>query len=260
MNEAFEKRLNDVIEKYSNNTKLYEAFKYSLTVGGKRLRPLLCLSVANSISEDYTKVLDLAVAIEFIHNYSLVHDDLPGMDNDKYRRSNLTTHAKFGEYVGILTGDALLTEAFSIIAKSNLNNKDKIIEFLCDSIGMRGMIYGQYLDMLYENKKVDEKTLKLIHKNKTGALIRASIICPLLHFNKYDEKYEEISCLLGYIYQLQDDIFDSIDKEDNSNYVNVIGLEKTKAYLNEYVDKIKKLLPKETSFERLVLKIIERKK
>lgn len=260
MKNIFDEKLNELIEKYRANTKLYEAFKYSLTVGGKRLRPLLCLSVAKSVGEKYQDVMDLAIAIEFIHNYSLVHDDLPGMDNDKYRREKLTTHAKFGEYVGILVGDALLTEAFNIIASSKLNNKDRIIKYLCNSIGMNGMIYGQYLDMFNEGKDIDENTLKLIHKNKTGALIKASIICPLLHFDKYSEKYEKISELLGYIYQLQDDILDSDNINDKSNYVNVIGLDKTKKYLNKYITEIKEFVPKNTEFEKLILKIIERKK
>lgn len=258
--EDFDKRLNKIIERYENNTPLYEALKYSLTSGGKRLRPNLCLAVASSIGKDYNEVIDLAVAIEFVHNYSLVHDDLPGMDNDKYRRGKLTTHAKYGDYVGILVGDALLTEAFNILAKSKLNNLNKIIEYLCECIGFNGMIYGQYLDMFYENKDISIETLKTIHKNKTGALISACIICPLLHFDKELSVYSRIAELLGYIYQLQDDIFDSSNKNDKSNYVNILGIEKTKEYLNKYIDEIKRIMPQNTEFSILINKIIERKK
>lgn len=260
MKKYFNLKLDEEIEKYKKDDDLYEAFRYSLKSGGKQLRPLLTLATASSIGKNYKDVIDLAIAIEFIHNYSLVHDDLPGMDNDTYRRGKLTTHAKYGDYVGILVGDALLTEAFSkISASQTLNNKDKIITYLCQCIGMNGMIYGQYLDMLYENKKINENILKLIHLNKTGALIRASIICPLLSYGIKDEKYLKIANLLGYIYQLQDDIFDSFNIDDKSNYVNIIGYEETKKRLEEYILKLKDILPKNTELETLILKIIERK-
>ena len=261
MLEYFEKELEKSLLYYQKDDDLFKAFKYSLESGGKRIRPILVLLVAKSLGKDYRGIVDLAIAIEYIHNYSLVHDDLPGMDNDSYRRGKLTTHKKFGHFVGILTGDALLTEAFSVVARSKkLENKDGIIICLTECIGMKGMIYGQYLDMLYENKKIDINTLKLIHKNKTGALIRACFNCVLINYGIQDEKYLHIADLLGLIYQLQDDVFDSDNKEDKSNFVNILGYEKTIEILNKYIDELKSILPKGTELEEFILKILGRQK
>ena len=259
MIEFFEKKLIEKIESFSNKGLLYEAIKYSLNSGGKRIRPMLVMNVAESIVQNYENVVDIAIAIEFIHTYSLVHDDLPGMDNDRYRRGKLTTHAKFSEYIAILVGDALLTEAFSIISKSKLNKKVEIIEILSKNAGMDGMVYGQYLDMENENKNVDLELLKTIHKNKTGALIRACFETVLTEYNSFDEKYLKVADMLGELYQLQDDIFDSNNKNDKSNYVNIFNLEEAKKRLNFLKTEIYSLL-KEDSLKEYISKIIEREK
>ncbi len=260
MKEYFEKELSKVLEKYKNNNILYEAFNYSLTVGGKRVRPMLCLILAKSLGKDYTKVLDIALALEFIHNYSLVHDDLPCMDNDMYRRGKLTTHSKYGEYMGVLVGDALLTEAFSIISMSNeLENKSKIIEIISKNIGVNGMILGQVLDMQFENKNIDIKTLELIHKLKTANLISACFECVLAEFNIEDDRYIKAANKLGMIYQIQDDLMDLDNKDDKSNYVNILGLEKTKQVLEKNIIEIRNLLKHNKEFLEYVEKIFIRK-
>lgn len=178
------------------------------------------------------RVIDIAIAIEFIHNYSLVHDDLPIMDNDEFRRNKLTTHAKYGADIAILAGDGLLTEAFSIIARSKyLKNKDKIISKLCEYAGLKGMIYGQALDINSNEKDID--TIKLIHENKTQKLILASIDLVLVELEIEDSKYIQIAKLLGSYYQINDDIKD-IDKiNDNSNIAKLIGLEQSKTILSD---------------------------
>ncbi len=260
MKEYFEKELNKVLEKYQNNNILYEAFNYSLTVGGKRIRPILCLILAKSLGKDYTKVLDIALALEFIHNYSLVHDDLPCMDNDMYRRGKLTTHSKYGEYIGVLVGDALLTEAFSIISESKtLKNKSKTISIISRNIGINGMILGQVLDMQFENEKIDVDTLELIHKLKTANLISACFECVLTEFDIKDDRYIKVANKLGMIYQIQDDLMDLDNKYDKSNYVNILGLEKTKIVLENNILEIRNLLKDNEELLKYIEKIFIRK-
>lgn len=261
MKEYFEKKLNEALSYYNTQDNLYKAIEYSINSGGKRIRPLLVLYFSEVLNIKKDEIVDIAIAIEFIHNYSLVHDDLPGMDNDKYRRGKLTTHAKFGEYIGILVGDALLTEAFSIIARSEkLKNKDKLIECLSKNAGLRGMVQGQYLDMQNLNKKLDEKTINTIHEYKTGALIKACFEMVMIHKGLENEKYLKIATLLGLIYQLQDDIFDSKNETDNSNYVNILGEMKAKEKLEKYIKELKELLPINTNLTQFIMKIIERQK
>ncbi|WP_067140034.1 polyprenyl synthetase family protein [Oceanivirga salmonicida] len=260
MNEYFEKELNNLLKKYEANNVLYEAFKYSLTVGGKRVRPMLILLMAKSLGKDYTKVIDIALAIELVHNYSLVHDDLPCMDNDMYRRGKLTTHAKYGEYIGVLVGDGLLTEAFNVISSSKtLENKSKIIEILSRNIGINGMILGQVLDMKNANKDIDIKTLELIHQTKTANLISACFETVLAEFNVENDKYITVANELGMVYQIQDDLMDFSNKDDKSNYVNIIGIEKTKEVLNEKILKIRNLLKDDKELLSYIEKIFIRK-
>ena len=142
---------------------LSEAMNYSVMNGGKRLRPIIMYMMCDLFNKNYEEIQDVAIALEFIHCYSLVHDDLPAMDNDMYRRGKLTTHIKFDEATAILAGDALLTEAFLIIAKSDKIKQEKkalIIAKLSEYAGFYGMIGGQYIDMESENHKIEYKTLQ----------------------------------------------------------------------------------------------------
>ena len=177
-------QLNEIYtENMALNKDLAKAMNYSLMAGGKRLRPILIMAAADALGVDGEKFLRLSTSIEFIHTYSLIHDDLPAMDNDMYRRGKLTTHIKFDEATAILAGDALLTEAFLIIAKSDKIKQEKkalIIAKLSEYAGFYGMIGGQYIDMESENHKIEYETLQYIHANKTGKLLTAAIELPLI--------------------------------------------------------------------------------
>ncbi len=160
---------------------IFQAARYSLMAGGKRLRPILCLAAAEAVGGRAEAVMPVACALEFIHTYSLIHDDLPAMDNDDYRRGKLTSHKVFGEAIAILAGDALLTEAFNLLTR-----RDSLPgvppEILLDvtrevseAAGWFGMVAGQVLDVRSEGKTVDLETLQQIHRLKTGAMIRVSL-------------------------------------------------------------------------------------
>ncbi|WMY97493.1 MAG: (2E,6E)-farnesyl diphosphate synthase [Arsenophonus sp.] len=236
-------------KKYPKKTKLISAIKYSLLFGGKRFRPFLAYAIGSilNISE---KVLDvLAISVECIHTYSLIHDDLPAMDNDILRRGKKTCHVVFGEAHAILAGDALHNLAFELLSSTympGINDKMKLlfIRELSSAIGINGMCLGQALDIELENNTIDKKMLKFIHLNKTGALIRATIrmtafaggylgkkILPLL------DKYADI---IGLLFQIHDDVLDTIgdikkigkttkiDQRNKKNtYVSLLGLKKT---------------------------------
>jgi geranylgeranyl diphosphate synthase type II len=160
---------------------IFQAVRYSLLAGGKRLRPILCLAAAEAVGGDIRAILPVACALEFIHTYSLIHDDLPAMDNDDYRRGRLTAHKVFGEDIAILAGDALLTEAFRLLTRSELMPgipPESILAVAAEiaaAAGWFGMIGGQVLDVRSEGKTIDLETLQQIHRLKTGALIRVSL-------------------------------------------------------------------------------------
>lgn len=156
--------------------KLYEAMRYSLLAGGKRIRPVLLLEFCRICSGDYKKALPFAAAIEMIHTYSLIHDDLPCMDNDDYRRGRLTNHKVYGEATAVLAGDALLTAAFDIVSSSEADPETvvSIIRILASCAGEKGMVGGQVLDIDGEGKKLTEAQVHTIHSLKTGALISAA--------------------------------------------------------------------------------------
>jgi geranylgeranyl diphosphate synthase type II len=245
--------------KEKSNYLLVEACEYSLKNGGKRIRPVLFLSACESLGLDYKNFSNLALALEMIHTYSLVHDDLPCMDNDELRRGKPTTHKKFGETFGVLCGDALLNLAFEIALESdrvNINYFNAIKE-LANLSGIFGMIYGQTLDILSENSK-DRSTKKYyeIILNKTSKLITA----PLLMASRLsgDKCYNELlnaGLNLGYLFQIQDDILDEIsdtktlgktigkDKENNKlTAVSIYGIdgakEKAKYHYQIVVDNL----------------------
>lgn len=160
---------------------IFRAVRYSLLAGGKRLRPILCLAAAEAVGGDGKAILPVACALEFIHTYSLIHDDLPAMDNDDYRRGRLTAHKVFGEDIAILAGDALLTEAFRLLTRSELMPgipAERILAVAAEiaaAAGWSGMVGGQVLDVRSEGKKIDLEMLQQIHRLKTGELIRVSL-------------------------------------------------------------------------------------
>ena len=206
-----EEKLNTFIKLYKNDVpeNIYSAVEYAVSGGGKRVRPVLLFAVADSIGVDKEKLYGFAVAIELIHSYSLVHDDLPAMDNDDYRRGKLSTHKKFGEALGILTGDALLNMSFdsmlsSISDKIGLECAKNISNFA----GVLGMIKGQVLDMDTNKECISEELLYDIYLNKTAKLIMASVLTPAFYKKEYFDVLKEYGENLGCLFQITDDILD----------------------------------------------------
>ena len=259
--------------------KLAEAMEYAVMNGGKRIRPILMYMICDLFEKNncksYDKIKEIAAALEFIHCYSLVHDDLPAMDNDDYRRGKLTVHKKYNEAIGVLVGDVLLTEAFGIIANSKSlgdKNKIEIISKLSEYAGFFGMVGGQFVDMESENKKVEIDTLKYIHAHKTGKLLTAAIELPMIALDIESEKREkmvEYSKLLGIAFQIKDDIldiegnFEEIGKKSNdvqnekTTYPSIFGLEKSKKLLQEYLEKAKKIIENEFAGNQLFLELTD---
>ena len=276
-----EESLIELLGNYRNKypEKLAEAMEYAVMNGGKRIRPILMYMICDLFeknnSENYDKVREIAIALEFIHCYSLVHDDLPAMDNDDYRRGKLTVHKKYNEAIGVLVGDVLLTEAFGIIANSKSlgdKNKVEIISKLSEYAGFFGMVGGQFVDMESENKKVEIDTLKYIHAHKTGKLLTAAIELPMIALDiegKKREKMVEYSKLLGIAFQIKDDIldiegnFEEIGKKSNdvqnekTTYPSIFGLEKSKKLLQEYLEKAKKIIEDEFEGNQLFLELTD---
>ena len=224
-----------------------EMLKYPLDAGGKRLRPILTCLGCELFNGDYKKALIPAVALELIHTYSLVHDDLPAMDNDDLRRGKPTTHVKYGEANAILVGDGLLTHAFQLLSKSDVKDSTlrKLLFELSYAAGINGMVMGQFIDLYYEEKEINFDMLKILHAKKTGAMIRGAIRLGAISSENVNEndienitKYGEA---IGLAFQIQDDILDVIsdnetlgktvgkdEKEGKLTYVKQFGLEGAK--------------------------------
>lgn len=236
---------------------VYEAMSYSVRAGGKRLRPMLVLECGKMCGgEDTGALMPFACAVEMIHTYSLIHDDLPAMDNDDYRRGRLTCHKVFGEAEAILAGDALLNLAFeTALAAENVETDKKLeaLKILAGAAGAGGMIGGQTVDLMSEGKKISFEELKYIHKLKTGALIGAACEMGAVLAGAEPKEREIIKSYaeyLGIAFQITDDILDvtadeaelgkpvgSDEKNQKSTYVTVFGLDKAREYAKSYTDK-----------------------
>ncbi len=213
-----EEYLRYAVEEYENPQKLiYEAMNYSLLSGGKRLRPILLLGAYELFEEDEDAVMPFACAMEMIHTYSLIHDDLPAMDNDDYRRGRLSNHKKFGEAAAILAGDGLLNKAFESGLKAALNNKVdmlsavKALSEISKSSGPDGMIGGQVVDMFGNEKISSIEDLKYMYSLKTGAIIKSSVTAGALlggADKKQLEALESFAEKIGLAFQIEDDILD----------------------------------------------------
>jgi len=187
---------------------LHRAMRYSVFSGGKRLRPILVLVMGDILGVRKNKLLLPACAIELIHNFSLVHDDLPAMDNDDFRRGNPTCHKKFGEAVAILTGDALLTLGFQILAKSG---NVKLTEKIATAIGSEGMAGGQMLDIIYQQKSITKRMKKYIDDMKTGKLFQICFQAPLFYKKvslQMEKRIVQLSKDFGIAFQIRDDMED----------------------------------------------------
>ncbi len=196
-------------------TPLFDSMRYSVLSGGKRLRPALVLMVSKALGLSNESVLPAACAIEMIHTYSLIHDDLPAMDNDDLRRGKPTNHKVFGEATAILAGDALLTMAFQAMTDCPLPDRSVIamIRELAVASGASGMVGGQVADMLEEGKPVEENRVLFIHRHKTGALIRAAVLMPAHAAQVDDDTMQRLSTYgesIGLAFQIMDDVLDVV--------------------------------------------------
>nr|WP_317406792.1 farnesyl diphosphate synthase [Fournierella massiliensis] len=197
------------------DSRVCRAARYSLMGGGKRIRAVLTLACCDMLSGDWRAAAHFAAAVEMLHCFSLIHDDLPCMDNDDFRRGKPSCHKAFDEATALLAGDVLLTEAFEVIANAPLSEHARIeaARLLAVGGGSRGMIWGQELDVTYEGKPLDEALLRTIHKNKTGALINASVqmgVCAAGGTREDASYLERYAFDLGLVFQIVDDVLDVI--------------------------------------------------
>jgi len=192
-----------------------QSMRYSVFGGGKRVRPVLVIMVAETLGFKAERVMPTACAMEIIHTYSLIHDDLPCMDDDNYRRGQLTNHKVFGENMAVLGGDGLLTMAFELIARNSEikgvkpDNVVRALQLIAESAGTHGMVGGQVVDIISENKKISEPVLQYIHTHKTGALIRASILSGAVLCDASKTEYNALKSYgehIGLVFQIVDDI------------------------------------------------------
>lgn len=238
---------------------IIEAMGYSLLCGGKRIRPILAISICSALGGKTEEVLNLGCAIEFIHTYSLIHDDLPAMDNDDLRRGKPTNHKIFGEAKAILAGDGLLNYAFEIIFNEAINSKFnfKYInagEIIAKASGVKGMIGGQVIDIDNEGNEIEIDKLYEMHRKKTGALIEAACLTGWIMSGEteFKEVVIEYSKNLGIAFQIIDDILDcsgdvnklgkniGSDKINNkSTFVSILGLNKSAELANEFTQRAK---------------------
>ena len=226
-------------------TRLFDAMEYSLLAGGKRLRPVFAFEFCRMCGADWKKAAPFAAAIEMIHTYSLIHDDLPCMDNDDYRRGRLTNHKVYGEAMAILAGDALLTDAFAVASTAGIA---KAIGVLAECAGSLGMVGGQVLDIMSEERVLTEQEVIDIQSRKTGALIHAACVTGAMAGGASEEQIEaaeKFAEALGLAFQIRDDMLDvignaqelgkatGVDGEKNT-FVRLYGLEKCEELVQKY--------------------------
>jgi geranylgeranyl diphosphate synthase, type II len=236
-------------------TKLHQSMNYSIAAGGKRLRPILVIAAAEALGKTYENVLPTACALEFIHTYSLIHDDLPAMDDDDLRRGQPTNHRVHGEAMAILAGDSLLTEAFHLIARNSKPDQAavtlEVISRIAAASGSRGMAGGQAVDLLSEKVKISLEELERLHRHKTGKLIQVSIEAGALTAGADRRQLESLSRFgecIGLSFQIADDVLDieggeEIGKDigsdvanEKATYPSILGLEESKRLARELTE------------------------
>lgn len=282
--------VNKNLEKHLRNKEclegvLNESMEYSLMAGGKRLRPILVISTYEIFKKDIEKCMPYSVAIEMVHNFSLIHDDLPGIDNDDFRHGKLTNHKRFNEATAILAGDGLLNNAYIVISndlkqsqKEELERKIKVFnEF---SLAVDRMIAGEYVDTEYEGKEITREDLEYIHKNKTGALLKLCVRMGAILAGASDEDLEKLTSYaekIGLAFQIKDDILSEEGDEkvlgkpvgndkamEKCTYVSKYGLEESKEILEkitkEAIEELKSYGDKAEFLKELALYIKNRNK
>lgn len=235
---------------------IFEAMRYSLFAGGKRLRPMMLLSACEAVGGDKTEAVPFACAMEMIHTYSLIHDDLPAMDNDDYRRGRLTNHKVFGEDMAILAGDGLLHHAMEVMSDACCMNPcfktTGAMQAIAHGAGIHGMLVGQVVDVFFEGKPLEASTLDFIHLNKTAAMIRASLKAGAILGGATEEVVEKFALAgekIGVAFQIMDDILDvtstmeelgkpihSDEKNQKITYVTLYGIEKSREVAGKLSD------------------------
>lgn len=239
---------------------IMEAMNYSLSAGGKRLRPILTLEACKLVGGNEADAIPFAVAIEMIHTYSLIHDDLPALDNDDLRRGRKTNHIVFGEDMAILAGDALLNYAFEVMLSSSIDKENpqkylKAINEIAKASGIYGMIGGQVVDVQSENKQISKEKLDYIHNNKTAAIIIGCMRAGAIIGDATEDELENITKYaknIGLSFQIVDDILDIVGDEaklgkkvgsdienHKSTYPSLLGLEKSKEIAHHLIDEAK---------------------
>jgi geranylgeranyl diphosphate synthase, type II len=261
---------------------IHKAMRYSLFAGGKRMRPALCLAAAEACGGKEANAMPLACAVECVHTYSLIHDDLPAMDNDDYRRGKLTNHKVFGEGVAILAGDALLTQAFEIAAQAKgwprYNHRTLVLE-LAKAAGSLQLIAGQVADLEGEGRKISPKELQFIHERKTSALLCCAVRLGGMSANCSAEQLAELTRFgyhVGLAFQVIDDILDVTQSSEQlgktagkdtaaqkATYPAIVGLERSRAIAkrltNRAFDALTPFKGKAASLEMLAKFLLERK-
>ncbi|MGL5149964.1 MAG: polyprenyl synthetase family protein [Clostridium sp.] len=263
------------------NKLIYDASAYSINIGGKRIRPILLLLIYEMYKENYKDVIDMAAAVEMIHTYSLIHDDLPSMDNDDLRRGKPTNHKVFGENIAILAGDTLLNEAMNVMFNFSLRSGIEALEaskIISEAAGAEGMIGGQVVDIISEGKKISLEELEYMHEKKTGALIVASVLAGGILGGANDEELKllkEYGKKLGLAFQIKDDILDvvgSVEKlgkntkmdedRNKTNFISVYGLEQCERMCNKITEECIEILDtlngNSTELEKLTRALLER--
>ena len=232
--------------------KLFEAMEYSLFAGGKRLRPIFTLEFCRLCCKDWQKALPFAAAVEMIQTYSLIHDDLPAMDNDDFRRGKPTNHRMFGEAMAILAGDGLLTDAFAAAASAQLPGKDIAfaVSVLAENAGSLGMVGGQVLDMASEERECTEQEILDIQSRKTGARINASCVLGVIAGGGTEQQLaaaSQFAAGLGLAFQIRDDMLDVIGTQEEmgkgvgtdatkNTFVRLYGLDKCQQLVEKYTN------------------------
>lgn len=233
--------------------KLFEAMEYSLLAGGKRLRPIFAFEFCRMCGAEWKTATPFAAAIEMIHTYSLIHDDLPCMDNDDYRRGRLTNHKVFGEAMAVLAGDALLTDAFTVASTAKLNKAEDMafaVGILSECAGSLGMVGGQVLDIMSEERTCTEEEVLAIQSRKTGALINAACVLGAIAGGADENQIEaaaRFAGALGLAFQIRDDMLDQIGTKEEmgkgvgtdtakNTFVRIHGLEKCEELVNRYTE------------------------
>ena len=258
---------------------IYDAMRYSLYAGGKRIRPMITLACCEALGGDFKAALCYGCAIEMIHTYSLIHDDLPCMDNDELRRGKPTNHIVFGEDMAVLAGDALLNYACESVLNSRIDNPSmnlKALKIIYTASGAEGMIGGQVMDMAAEKEPISCDALSLLHKKKTGALISAAASLGAISAQREQDIFSEYAQSLGLAFQIRDDILDiegdaltfgkpirSDEKNNKTTYVTLYGIDGAKKKLKEETDRaiqsLDFLQDKGEFLRNLALYLLERK-